>query len=357
MIMSKFRWWRPRAWFLSLGLAWLSGAVASPSFCETLQLPLPMPQGISSSTLGSPGSVSNVFSLRREISPDGSQLWQERYWLRGEDVRLIQDERTNAAGVVTLNRVPPAAWSGGHLLSDFVKTKDGACVRFRPLSELPSLRQQLEQVRARLLSEHPNAIVTPGIEPDQWHSTNDSDLRFYELSVDPALVQRLGVEGTTIESNRITMPVNNRFTGGTATWECDFDPQTHAKIAERVWAGTNLIREQIWEPNTNSNASQFVLPCKPSAEPPPTGYIGAGLSRDKSFDRIVKASPADQAGIRVGDHLLAVNGKSAGDLSFEDLAGMIRGEPDTEVALDIQTSSGEKKHLRLRRAALSSTTH
>ena len=74
-----------------------------------------------------------------------------------------------------------------------------------------------------------------------------------------------------------------------------------------------------------------------------TGQFGGiGLTFTK-LDKVggevissIEGTPAYRAGITAGDIILAVNGQSCADLSSDDIARRIRGEPKTEVTLTIR---------------------
>jgi carboxyl-terminal processing protease len=52
-------------------------------------------------------------------------------------------------------------------------------------------------------------------------------------------------------------------------------------------------------------------------------------------DRVIGDSPADKAGIKAGDSIVAVDGKSTSGQTFDDLAAEIRGDPGTKVTLTV----------------------
>jgi carboxyl-terminal processing protease len=66
--------------------------------------------------------------------------------------------------------------------------------------------------------------------------------------------------------------------------------------------------------------------------------IGVLLSLNNGtpvVDRVIADSPADKAGIRAGDSIVAVDGKSTSGETFDDLAAQIRGKPGTNVTLTV----------------------
>ena len=63
-------------------------------------------------------------------------------------------------------------------------------------------------------------------------------------------------------------------------------------------------------------------------------------------------TPADQAGIQSGDHVLAVDGESVEGSTVNDQVTKIRGEPGTDVTLTIQRDGGEPFDLTITRAEI-----
>jgi carboxyl-terminal processing protease len=80
--------------------------------------------------------------------------------------------------------------------------------------------------------------------------------------------------------------------------------------------------------------------------------IGATVTEQSGKIMIVapiKGTPADKAGIRSGDVILAVNGESTEDWNVEKAVTKIRGPKGTEVSLTIEHSDGTTEDLTLTR--------
>ncbi|GAA2462486.1 S41 family peptidase [Streptomyces macrosporus] len=97
-------------------------------------------------------------------------------------------------------------------------------------------------------------------------------------------------------------------------------------------------------------------------------YVGVGITvRSSSADRIEVArvrpgSPADEAGVRAGDRLLAIDGTGTAGRPVTDVVTLLRGgppgegsSPGSEVVLDLERD-GRTWSERLRRARLSVET-
>jgi C-terminal processing protease CtpA/Prc len=73
----------------------------------------------------------------------------------------------------------------------------------------------------------------------------------------------------------------------------------------------------------------------------PPGQPRAGLSAIKlgpdSFQvlSVERGSPADRAGIHVGDRIVAINGHPAADMSGADLSDLVRQQGSAQIALSL----------------------
>ncbi len=85
-------------------------------------------------------------------------------------------------------------------------------------------------------------------------------------------------------------------------------------------------------------------------------YAGIGANFDKSGEQyiistIYKDSPADKAGLIIGDIILKINDKDITGKSYDELELILKGEPGTPV--NIQYSrNGEKKSMSMKRAMI-----
>lgn len=80
------------------------------------------------------------------------------------------------------------------------------------------------------------------------------------------------------------------------------------------------------------------------------GGIGVVLGK-KDNDFVVVApmegTPGDEAGIKAGDKILAVDGMSVDGMQLEDVVGKIRGKQGTEVELKLADASGNERTVRV----------
>ena len=86
-------------------------------------------------------------------------------------------------------------------------------------------------------------------------------------------------------------------------------------------------------------------------------YVGIGMEIEKDREGQVvclpyPGSPAEQAGIRVGDRLISIDGMPVRDRSILAIGAMARGEEGTRVKLVVTSTGGEMKQISVSRSAV-----
>lgn len=83
------------------------------------------------------------------------------------------------------------------------------------------------------------------------------------------------------------------------------------------------------------------------------GGIGALIRQDSDYVRIAEPyrnSPSDKAGLRIGDKIVAIDGVSVKGVTTSDVSSRLRGEPNTEVRVTIESVvDGKRRDCRIRR--------
>ena len=104
----------------------------------------------------------------------------------------------------------------------------------------------------------------------------------------------------------------------------------------------------------------------PNFEAMTTGrYGGVGALIRKRGDYVViaepyKGAPADEAGLKVGDKIVAIDGVSMKDAKVEDISKRLRGEPNTTVTVTIEKlidGTRQDYTIKRRRIAIPSITY
>lgn len=83
-------------------------------------------------------------------------------------------------------------------------------------------------------------------------------------------------------------------------------------------------------------------------------YGGVGSLIRQKGDRVIfaqpyKDSPADRAGIRIGDKILAIDGKEAAGFTTEQVSALLKGDPGTQVKVTVEHLDGRQQTLTLTR--------
>ncbi len=89
-------------------------------------------------------------------------------------------------------------------------------------------------------------------------------------------------------------------------------------------------------------------------------YQGVGIRIEPDADtrgviiaEVYDGSPADRAGIKVGDRLLRIDSDDVAGMSVSDVSTRVRGPEGTDVRLTVQSAAGPPRELRVGRARVS----
>lgn len=130
-----------------------------------------------------------------------------------------------------------------------------------------------------------------------------------------------------------------------ANYVDEVDP---AKLMEDGAAGMvrNLDPYTLYLPEEEMSDFDFLTTGK---------YGGVGSLIRKKGDYVVfaqpyKGSPADRAGIRIGDRIVAIEGQDARGFSTADVSDRLKGDPGTTVRITVESLyTGERRDVALRR--------
>ena len=82
------------------------------------------------------------------------------------------------------------------------------------------------------------------------------------------------------------------------------------------------------------------------------GGIGALIRQKEDYVRIAQpyqGSPADLAGLRIADKILAIDGKDAKGFTTEEVSSRLKGEPGSKVRVEVEHLDGSKQTAVIRR--------
>jgi clan AA aspartic protease (TIGR02281 family) len=116
------------------------------------------------------------------------------------------------------------------------------------------------------------------------------------------------------------------------TWPGDFAGFVGAPILSRFNLTFDLAGRRL---SLEANANYAM-------EPPPPASVRSGLvclpeQSNWIVADLIKGAPAAEAGVRLGDHLLEINGVSVQSLKPGEIKRAFQGEPGTHVRLRLQT--------------------
>ena len=83
-------------------------------------------------------------------------------------------------------------------------------------------------------------------------------------------------------------------------------------------------------------------------------YGGVGALIRKKGDWVViaqpyKDTPADRAGLKIGDRILSIDGKSAEGFTTEQVSARLKGDPGSKVRLEVEHLDGQREKIALTR--------
>ena len=82
------------------------------------------------------------------------------------------------------------------------------------------------------------------------------------------------------------------------------------------------------------------------------GGIGSLIRQKEDYVRIAQPyenSPADRAGLKIGDRILAIDGKSAAGLTTEEVSKRLKGEPGSKVKVSVRHLDDTEETATIRR--------
>ena len=89
------------------------------------------------------------------------------------------------------------------------------------------------------------------------------------------------------------------------------------------------------------------------------GGIGSKIRKIDDFVVIAepfKNSPADQAGLKIGDKIIAINGENLKDVSTSDVSELLRGSAGTNVKIKLENPQGNIKNVEITREKIHTST-
>ena len=89
------------------------------------------------------------------------------------------------------------------------------------------------------------------------------------------------------------------------------------------------------------------------------GGIGSKIRKIEDFVVIAepfKNSPADKAGLKIGDKIIEIDGKNMANMNTEDISELLRGAEGTKVNVRVETTEGISKSVEINRGKIKTPT-
>jgi hypothetical protein len=310
-------------------------------------------------TVADPGPITNMIYRCRELSSDTKTLVQTRFWLQGQNVRLLREEAPNALATPSVSDVPDAVWDQMETVSEIIKTKQGAWARTWRLPEpSPQAKRESERLRHMLERKFGKENVTEkAVSLGKWYPSTADTLNSYILNVNPDAFKNRSPDDPVLKEGRIKSSRPNDAAPDHFI-ELEFDPQTFLKLRQRVFNGRSVIQDETWDTQVSIETAQFVISQEAVAGAlgKPTEFVGIGLFLQSSdtgpflIMSVYPDSPAMKAGIKKRGVLLSIDGRSTQGMSLAEVMGLLRGQVDAPVTVEVrEPRTDTSQHFTLKR--------
>jgi carboxyl-terminal processing protease len=342
---------------LSAVLCWVGIVVFAPSFAQA-QIKLVSPSieqtpsnniTIGDSSTGDiPAGEAPSADIKQSIA-QGQTLESERRW--GEALTLYED---------TLRRFPrdPAIKERLQLARihyDLGRRYNDNSFK-KSLTKLPE-RDALDLYGEVLLKVQSHYVDTPN-----WKELIDYSTKAYLVALaDPVFVEHNLSKVSQAQIERFSQDVNQHV----AAWQ--IANRHHARDAVAYIA--RMGNEKLGL-GTSTTILEFTCGATSGLDPYSTfltadqlnevysqiegNFVGLGieLKANEGSLLIVKTivgSPAEKAGIRAGDRIVAVDNHTTADMTTDQAANLLQGKEGTMVEVTLQGTDGKSRRLRIRR--------
>jgi carboxyl-terminal processing protease len=335
-------------------LFWVVAALFAPAPLRA-QISIVAPAGQTSTSNGAAGDTASGDILNdsstdiKQSIAQGQTLESERRW--GEALTLYED---------TLRRFPrdPAIQERLQLARihyDLGRRYNDNSFK-KSLTKLPE-RDALDLYGEVLLKVQSHYVDTPN-----WKNVIDYSTKAYLVALaDPVFVEHnlAGVPQSQIER------YGAEVTQHVAAWQ--INSRHHARDAVAYIARLGNDRLGL---GTSTSILEFTSGATSGLDPYSTfltadqlnevysqiegNFVGLGIelkANDGSLliVKTISGSPAEKAGIRAGDRIVAVDGHSTAEMTTDQAANLLQGKEGTMVEVTLQGPDSKTRRLRIRR--------
>jgi carboxyl-terminal processing protease len=320
-------------------------AVWGPALGPVLAILLLTHPAFAQDSLYGPSHTAEIGELLRY----GRQLEVESRW--GEAVTYYEDAVRQFPGDRSLQR----RFENCRLHLDLGRRYNDHS--FRDLVDRLSLAETLDVFDELLLKIQAHYVENPG-----WKELIEDGTNALEVALsEPAFVDRHcpGVDGRRLDEFRVQlrrvlgpMIVQTRSDARRAAGTAAQMAYEHLGIAP----GTVVLEYACGLANSLDSYSTYLTPAQLTEvySQIEGNFVGLGIELKADggalmIVRVIPGSPAEQAGIRAGDRITAVDGKSTEQLTTDQAANLLQGAIGSVADLVVYSPGQQPRQLRVRR--------
>ncbi len=157
----------------------------------------------------------------------------------------------------------------------------------------------------------------------------------------------LNLENIDFENFKVLKEVQKEIDNKYRSWKATYTPPTIKEIEYGIVSGyVNALNDPYTQYFPPTDAKTFEENVKGSF-----GGVGMEVGEREGYINVIaplKGSPAEKAGIKTGDIIMAIDGKDVVGMSTEQAVSLIRGEINTEVVVKIfRKDTKEQKEIKI----------
>lgn len=255
--------------------------------------------------------------------------------------------------------------------------------RFYPNEDELRLRRLRAERRQSLSRRYRDISFTDGLlrlsesaAMDLHREVLDKLQRQYVEAIDFARVSRLGIEGLLLALSDPLFLATNASGGASpniSTLQATLAMRTQARVTTladtsvELAAVLRLCRQSGWN-EAAAVVLEFICAAVEGLDPYSThltrhhledlyamidgNFVGLGVEVRGGMDSlqiisVVPGSPAEEAGLAISEHIIAINGQSLMNTAADEAADRLRGEPLSSVHLSVRATGGTVREVRV----------
>jgi len=321
-------------------------------------------------SLLAPGIVTNLYFHSQEIKKESQWgLQQDQIWLLGDKIHLLQEKFPAVDSKISLKDFPESVWTNGERFWEFLKTPEGLFSRRWRSPNWEAVRSHLQKLEEEEQKPTPGKYVFPysGIPARNewsWLDRPMGDGQYPEVAICSNLFAQYcfmvdsnaGIKVVSSTPERVIVEATTTQDLRRLITRIEFQPTTRLKLAEKRWLDDQLVYRAEWRYQERIDTNIFAM----KSEDTPDRYkyrprlvhhrtTGFGFHLKMSngpfqIAEIHSNSPMSKLPIKVGDLIVAVNGKSTTGVTLEEFCKMMQVEAGIGVIFEIKQPEGGATH-------------